>query len=161
MPLTEPRIATITPIAPAPPPAGSAPPPPPVSDKAATEAEPTPMGLRLTFASGQSDLSPESVASLKHLTTAAPANETTSFNVMAYAPGPADDPSAARRISLSRAMAVRSGLIADGVPSARIYVRALGAQYGNGPPDRVDVNVLGADAASQGASQTPSQGASR
>ena len=29
----------------------------------------------------------------------------------------------------------------DGVPSSRIYVRALGAQSGDGPADRVDVNV--------------------
>ena len=33
-----------------------------------------------------------------------------------------------RRLSLSRALAVRSALMADGVSSARIYVRALGAR---------------------------------
>jgi hypothetical protein len=38
-------------------------------------------------------------------------------------------------------MAVRSALVADGVPSARIFVRALGEQYGDGPPDRVDIAV--------------------
>jgi hypothetical protein len=38
-------------------------------------------------------------------------------------------------------MAVRSALVADGVPSARIFVRALGEQYGEGPPDRVDLSV--------------------
>lgn len=41
-------------------------------------------------------------------------------------------------------MAVRSALVADGVASARIFVRALGAQYGDGPPDRVDVSIEGA-----------------
>ena len=65
------------------------------------------------------------------------------FNVLAYAPGKPDDPSTARRVSLSRAMAVRSALIADGVPSARIFVRAMGAQAGDGPPDRVDLSVTG------------------
>ncbi len=142
-----PATASIAPIAPPPPAAGSQPPaPPPVSATAATAAAPTTSGLRLTFAPGQSDLSPESSTSIKQLTQAAPQSDETTFNVLAYAPGKADDPSTARRISLSRAMAVRSALVADGVPSARIFVRALGAQYGDGPPDRVDLSVMGANA---------------
>ncbi len=146
MPEAVPQTASIAPVAPPPQAAPSAPPPPPpVSDKAATNAEPTESGLRLTFAPGQSDLSPESAESLKKLATDAPTGDTTSFNVLAYAPGTPDDPSTARRNSLSRAMAVRSALIADGVSSARIYVRALGSQYGSGPADRVDITVLGAN----------------
>ncbi len=109
--------------------------------KAATTAAPTTAGLRLTFAPEQSDLSPASIDSVKQLTASAPPGDETTFNVQAYAPGKADDPSTARRISLSRAMAVRSALVADGVPSARIFVRALGEQYGDGPPDRVDIGV--------------------
>lgn len=142
MPQTVPQTAMITPIAPAPPAAEAAPPPPAVSDKAATSAAPTVAGLRVTFASGQSDLSPESVSAIKQFTAATPSGEA-SFNVMAYAMGSPDDPSTARRVSLSRAMVVRSALIADGVASSRIYVRALGAQSGDGPADRVDVNVAG------------------
>ncbi|PPQ35389.1 hypothetical protein CCS01_07595 [Rhodopila globiformis] len=99
--------------------------------------------MRLTFASGQSDLSPESVAAIKQLTASVPSSDATTFNVDAYAPGTPDDPSTARRLSLSRAMAVRSALIADGVPSARIFVRALGAKFGDGPADRADVSVEG------------------
>jgi outer membrane protein OmpA-like peptidoglycan-associated protein len=148
LPEAVPDTAAIAPIAPpaAPPPGSPAPPAPPVSEKAATEAAPTTTGLRLTFAPGESDLSPESSESIKHLTAGGPLGDLTTFNVSAYAPGKADDPSTARRISLSRAMAVRSALVADGVPSARIFVRALGEQYGDGPPDRVDVSVLGANA---------------
>lgn len=146
MPESVPDVATLAPIAPTVPAPGSQPPPPPVSDKATTEAAPTTSGLRLTFAPGQADLSPESVTSIKQLTAATPPNDMTTFNVLAYAPGKADDPSTARRISLSRAMAVRSALVADGVPSARIFVRALGEQYGNGPADRVDLSVTGANA---------------
>jgi outer membrane protein OmpA-like peptidoglycan-associated protein len=142
MPQTEPSTAMINPVAPPPPPAGSPPPPPPpVSDKAATTAAPTTSGLRLTFAPGQTDLSPESVAAIKQLTQAVPSSDATTFNVQAYAPGTPDDPSTARRLSLSRSMAVRSALVADGVPSARIFVRALGAQYGDGPADRADLSV--------------------
>jgi outer membrane protein OmpA-like peptidoglycan-associated protein len=145
MPENIPDTASITPIAP--PPAAAAPPPPPVSEKAATAATSTPSGVRLTFAPGQSDLSPESSNSIKQLTADVPAGDATTFNVLAYAPGKPDDPSTARRVSLSRAMAVRSALVADGVPSARIFVRALGEQFGDGPPDRVDISVNGASAA--------------
>lgn len=147
MPETVPQTAAITPIAPpAPPPGAQPPPPPPISDKATTAAAPTTTGLRLTFAPGASDLSPESSTSIKQLTQTAPPGDETTFNVLAYTPGKPDDPSTARRVSLSRAMAVRSALVADGVPSARIFVRALGEQYGDGPPDRVDVSVTGANA---------------
>ncbi len=142
MPETVPQTAAINPIAPPEPPAGAPPPPPPpVSEKAATTAAPTPAGLRLTFAPEQSDLSPASIDSVKQLTASIPPGDETTFNVQAYAPGKPDDPSTARRVSLSRAMAVRSALVADGVPSARIFVRALGEQYGDGPPDRVDIGV--------------------
>jgi outer membrane protein OmpA-like peptidoglycan-associated protein len=144
MPGTEPETAAINPIAPAEPPPGSPPPPPPpVTDTATTKAAPTTAGLRLTFAPGQSDLSPDSAASIKDFTASAPSGDAATFTVQAYAPGTPDDPSTARRVSLSRAMAVRSALVADGVPSARIFVRALGAQYGDGPPDRVDLSVEG------------------
>jgi outer membrane protein OmpA-like peptidoglycan-associated protein len=142
LPETTPETAAINPIAPPEPPAGSPPPPPPpVSDTAGTTATPTTTGLRLTFAPEQSDLSPESTASIKQLAAATPHSDDTTFSVQAYAPGKPDDPSTARRVSLSRAMAVRSALVADGIPSARIFVRALGEQYGDGPPDRVDIGV--------------------
>lgn len=142
LPETVPQTAAITPVAP--PPAPGAPPPPPVSAKAGTVASPTSAGLRVTFAPDQSDLSPESVAAIKKLTSEVKLGDETTYNVSAYAPGKPDDPSTARRLSLSRAMAVRSALVADGVPSPRIFVRALGAEYGKGPADRVDVDVTGA-----------------
>jgi outer membrane protein OmpA-like peptidoglycan-associated protein len=141
MPGAEPDTALLNPITPPAPAPGT--PPPPVSDKAATTAAPTAAGLRLSFAPGASDLSPDSSASIKQLAAAAPAGDATTFVVQAYAPGSKDDPSTARRVSLSRAMAVRSALVADGVQSARIFVRALGAQYGDGPADRVDLSVEG------------------
>ncbi|MBS0642403.1 MAG: OmpA family protein [Acetobacteraceae bacterium] len=142
LPESTPAIASIPPV---PPPAEAAapPPPPPISDQAATKAEPVSQGLRLLFATGQSDLSPDSAASLKQLTSSLPPGDATSFSVSAYAPGSRDDPSSARRLSLARAMAVRSALVSSGVASTRIYVRALGEAYGSGPADRVDVAVQG------------------
>jgi outer membrane protein OmpA-like peptidoglycan-associated protein len=100
----------------------------------------------VTFGSGQADLSPDSAAAIQQLVKAAPNNDTTSFNVVAYAAGTPDDPSTARRLSLSRALTIRSALIADGVSSTRIYVRALGAATGDGPGDRADLTVLGGNA---------------
>ena len=141
LPESVPVTASIMPISPSA--APTAAPPPPVSDKATTEAATTKAGLRLTFAPGESDLSPDSRASIKTLADATPVSDAATFNVLAYAPGKPDDPSTARRVSLSRAMAVRSALVADGVPSARIFVRALGDQRGDGPPDRVDLSITG------------------
>lgn len=54
----------------------------------------------------------------------------------------ADAASGARRLSLSRALAVRSYLIDKGIRSTRIDVRALGPTADSGPADRVDVAVL-------------------
>jgi len=150
LPVAPPPVASIAPIQPAvPPPNAPAPPPPPIVAGAATTAAPTSAGLRLTFANGQSDLSPGSADSIKHLVQTAPPGDATTFNVLAYATGDPSDPSAARRLSLARAIAVRSVLMTSGVPSSRIYLRALGSPPGEQPPDRVDVSVLGANASQQ------------
>ncbi|MCX7385014.1 MAG: hypothetical protein NT133_27155 [Alphaproteobacteria bacterium] len=72
----------------------------------------------------------------------------TIFNVTALAAGTADDPSAARRVSLGRGLAVRSLLITEGIASTRIYVRALGNNpeaTGNDPADRADIVVVRPD----------------
>jgi outer membrane protein OmpA-like peptidoglycan-associated protein len=61
---------------------------------------------------------------------------------VAYAAGNDDATSQARRLSLSRALAVRSYLIEHGVRSTRMDVRALGNKVPEGPPDRVDVMLV-------------------
>lgn len=48
----------------------------------------------------------------------------------------------ARRLSLSRALTVRSFLIEKGIRSTRIDVRALGNKTTEEPVNRVDVNVV-------------------
>lgn len=66
------------------------------------------------------------------------------FTVSAFAAGTPDDPSTPRRLSLSRALAVRGILLGEGIASARILVRSLGAStpaIAAGPPDRVDVTI--------------------
>ncbi len=87
---------------------------------------PIPGGVRVTFGAGSADLNPATEAALRALradgrSPAAPSN------VYAYAAGVPDDPSTPRRLSLSRALAVRAVLISEGIASTRIYVRALGA----------------------------------
>ncbi len=116
-----------------------------MSDTAVSAALPSAGGLTVTFGSGQADLSPASAQAIQGLVKKAPSGDSTSFNVVAYAAGTPDDPSTARRLSLSRALAVRSALMANGVGSSRIYVRALGAPK-DGEADRVDLAVMGGNA---------------
>ena len=124
----------------------TAPPPPPITASSTTRAAETPAGMRLTFDPAAIDLSAASMDAIKRFVGTAPNADNVSYNVLAYAAGKADDASVARRLALSRALAVRSALVAEGIPSSRIYVRALGAQAGGGPADRVDISLLGANA---------------
>lgn len=120
------------------------PPPPTVTTDAEGAVTPTPDGVRVTFGAGSADLNPTTLAAVQSLAKAPPAQQAGTFSVVAYAAGTPDDPSTARRLSLSRALAVRSALIESGIPSPRIYVRALGASVpvpSGVPADRVDVAV--------------------
>ncbi len=120
------------------------PPPPTVTAAAEGTVTPTPDGVRVTFGAGSADLNPTTLAAVQALAKASPAQQSGTFSVAAYAAGTPDDPSTPRRLSLSRALAVRSALIESGIPSPRIYVRALGASVpapSGVPADRVDVAV--------------------
>lgn len=147
LPTAPPPVVALAPIVTPPPTTPAAPPPPPpISPTASSAAAPSGAGLRVTFGSGQSDLSPASATAIQGLVKGAPSGDSTTYNVVAYAAGTPEDPSTARRLSLSRALAVRSALMADGISSSRIYVRALGATGGDQTPDRADVAVLGGNA---------------
>jgi outer membrane protein OmpA-like peptidoglycan-associated protein len=146
LPTAPPATVAVAPVPPPPPVQASPPPPPPILEGATSAALTTGAGLRVTFGAGEADLSPASAEAIKRVVQSAPAGDATSFNVVGYAAGAAEDPSTARRLSLSRALAVRSALMADGVASSRIYVRALGATGGTELPDRVDLAVMGANA---------------
>ena len=107
----------------------------PETPKAATA------NLRIPFAAGETAVSKDGITALQGLLHTAYATGAPVFTVVAYAAGLKDDPSAARRISLARALSTRDALMTEGVPSRRINVRALGSQAGDGPPDRVDVGT--------------------
>lgn len=74
--------------------------------------------------------------SLAHKMTS---DESLRIELLAYASGTPDTASRARRMSLSRALAVRSYLIKQGVHSTRMDVRALGNNVQGEPADRVDI----------------------
>ncbi len=143
IPATPPAPASLAPPAMVMPPHAPPPPPPvPVKADAAGSATQVPGGLRVTFGVGSADLNPSTEAALLAFAQSA-RGDRAGIDVIATAPGGPDDPSTPRRLSLSRALAARAVLIAAGVPSPRIYVRAMGRIIGQGPPNRVDLVMRG------------------
>lgn len=63
------------------------------------------------------------------------------LQIQAYATGGDDQGGQARRLSLSRALAVRGHLIEQGIAATRMDVRALG-RTGDQPADRVDILLV-------------------
>lgn len=95
--------------------------------------------LRLAFASGSAELSEAAKKQLLDLSKSLALNTSRRVQLLAYAADSGQGASPARRLSLSRALAVRAFLIDQGVRSTRMDVRALGSKAGDGPADRVDV----------------------
>ncbi len=139
VPAVPPPPAVLAPLSPPPPthPVEAPPPAPIVADAPGTAME-IPGGVRVTFGANSADINVITDYALRHLARASPNGN---FTISAFASGVPDDPSTPRRLSLSRALAARSLLMAEGVPSVRINVRALGPNTANGPADRVDVTV--------------------
>ncbi len=135
-----PPAAVLPPVAEAPKPASVPPPPPvPIVADAVGEFMPLQGGVRITFGPTKADLNQTTANALIEIAREVRADPTVDLSVLAYAAGLPDDPSTARRLSLSRALAARAVLISEGIASTRIYVRALGTAPGEGPPDRVDL----------------------
>jgi outer membrane protein OmpA-like peptidoglycan-associated protein len=68
--------------------------------------------------------------------------ENARLQVLGYASGTPDTNRESRRLSLERALAVRSYLIEQGVRPTRIDIRALGSTAPQGPADRVDLLLV-------------------
>jgi outer membrane protein OmpA-like peptidoglycan-associated protein len=133
-PPSAPASAPPSPRPSAPPAAASAPPaspPPQVAAAAGTLS-------RVMFAPGSADLSDDGRRELTGLAQRLGREGDTRIQLLAYADGTPDNESQARRLSLSRALAVRSFLIEQGIRSTRVNVQALGIKGAGGPPDRVD-----------------------
>lgn len=97
--------------------------------------------LRLLFTANEATLPEEAQKALEGIARRLETEHNLYIQLLAYAEGTEDEASKARRLSLSRALAVRSYLMNDGVRSTRIEVRALGHKVPDGPADRVDVVI--------------------
>ncbi len=98
--------------------------------------------LRFEFSGDSAALPNDATGQLEALAERLLRSDSLRVQVKAYAGGSADSVSAARRLSLSRALAVRAFLMDQGVRSTRIDVRALGNRSEGGPPERVDIVVV-------------------
>ncbi len=160
--------AAATPPAPPPPSvpkptrsASAAPPPPPpavpkqeatpASAPVATTSAPAPQPsaqsaggdtTRIAFPGGQSQLPGDAAAKLDPVIAKLKQDSGLRLQLMAYANGDQDGANKARRLSLSRALAVRAYLIDNDIASTRMDVRALGNRADDGPADRVDLVVI-------------------
>ncbi|MDP6602575.1 MAG: OmpA family protein [Rhodospirillales bacterium] len=97
--------------------------------------------LKLTFAADAAKLTEPVQEELIALAAGLKDRDGLRVQLLAYAGGESLSSSKARRLSLSRALAVRSLLIDNGVRSTRIDVRALGNKTTEEPVNRVDVIV--------------------
>ena len=99
--------------------------------------------MMVLFDGADTKLSTSSASALDAIAATISANEDLRIQLKAFAGGDDLSSSKARRMSLSRALAVRSYFIEQGVRSTRIDVRALGSddEAGVDPINRVDVNI--------------------
>jgi outer membrane protein OmpA-like peptidoglycan-associated protein len=95
----------------------------------------------ITFDKDSARLPDAARDTLAHLASRMGEDATLEVLVLGYAAGDEENASKARRLSLSRALAVRSFLIDQGVRRTRIEVRALGNKVPEGAPDRVDIEM--------------------
>ncbi len=98
--------------------------------------------LVLRFPAEDAALPPEAERPLARLAGRLGEDERLRLRLKAYASGDSGSASQTRRLSLSRALAVRAFLIEQGVRSTRIDLRALGDRTEDEPADRVDILVV-------------------
>lgn len=113
--------------------------PAPRPDEPVMPVVPALADLTLSFMGNSSDLTAESQRKLDGVIRQLAETVEGRLQVRGYAAGEEGSPSSARRIALSRALAVRSYLMDRGVKPTRVDVRALGTETDRAPPDRVDL----------------------
>jgi len=96
--------------------------------------------VALLFGKDDARLNDDHRALIKGVIDQLEADPNSAVQLMAYAD--ANDRSKSRRLSLSRALAVRSYLLKHEVRNTRIQVRAMGDQVKSGKPDRVDLILV-------------------
>ena len=98
--------------------------------------------MRIPFPAGEAKLPTSERKALEAIAQRMAAEKSLRIQLKAYAGGKNLSASKARRLSLSRALSVRSFLIEKGVRSTRIDVRALGNKTSDSLVNRVDLNVI-------------------
>lgn len=117
--------------------------PAPTEQASTSTAAPSDDGaIKVIFNGGDTKLSADGQAAVDKVLGELEKSDGIRVQLMAYAVGDDLTASQARRISLSRALSVRSYLIEKGVRSSRIDVRALGDKGEGDPKNRVDVNLI-------------------
>ncbi len=101
----------------------------------------TEKGARILFLPDSADLPTTTRPALDSLLKLVQSQPDRRILISAYAAGTPETASQARRLSLNRALTLRSFLAERGVSTARVDVRALGGQVADGPADRVDVEL--------------------
>lgn len=95
----------------------------------------------IPFVRGSDNFDSSVAETLRRLADVLQQNGGVRITLTAYADNTGTTPREARRLSLSRALAIRDYLTSRGISSSRIDVRALGANVPSGDPDRVDVKA--------------------
>jgi outer membrane protein OmpA-like peptidoglycan-associated protein len=98
--------------------------------------------IRILFQPDDDALTAEDESVLRGLAGRLDAEPDRRIQLRAYASSEGTSASDARRLALSRALAVRAFLIENNVRSTRIDVRALGDKAESGPLDRIDIVLV-------------------
>ena len=97
--------------------------------------------IRIGFGKSSSDLPNSATGALDKLARQMSGNTDLRVQLHGYSNGASASPSQARRLSLFRALSVRTYLMKKGVRSTRIDVRALGKKADGEAANRVDVII--------------------
>jgi len=95
----------------------------------------------IAFVHSSENIDSSGVQQLDKLAGILRANSGVRITLTAYADAGGSTPREARRLSLTRALAIRDYLTSRGISSSRIDVRALGANVPSGDADRVDIRA--------------------
>ena len=96
---------------------------------------------RIPFGSTSSDISNAGQGQLAKLAQLMKNDSAIRIQLLGYAGSTKDSASKARRLSLFRALSVRTYLMKQGIRSTRMDVRALGNRVEDGTLDRVDALI--------------------
>ena len=121
---------------------------PPDTDVAALDPAVTVEALdegsfRIRFPAGSSDPGSAAESLLSSLVERMAGSGDVRLEIKAYADTGSGTPGDARRLSLRRALAIRTFLVERGIESTRIDVKALGDTAPDSPSDRVDLFLSG------------------